>query len=263
MKKLSLIALLLALILCLGACSSEKPEADDEDEKIEENKKGEEKEEDGEKVEAKTETATLNAFNSDFRGDGAFTKNSDGTFSIRGSYPMTWTEDELEEAGVTAKELKYDYVFEYRGNWTEKDGKIICRGDSGYFTVSTTDKYKDTLKELARAIEDERADELVESIETGELIKGGVEFSYIYEFEIEKVGGKYRMVAGRDYEIDEPTDLWASYEYEDGELYSATYYYAFGGIDAIHYYENEKLHHIDNYDVDGNKTSTTYPDEEE
>ncbi len=283
MKKLSLIALLLAALLCLGACAAKEVETDDEDEKIEEAEKDEAKDEEADADEddadadvdvdedngnensgeddVRSYSFVLNPYNSDFNGIGNFTKNSDGTFAIRGSYPVTWTESDFERVNIESGEITYNYVFEYRGSWTDEKNKTICRSDSFYFTIDVEDKDKETVKTLATVIEDERTDALIEAIETGTLIKGEKEFSYIYEFEFARVNGAYKMLVGRDYEVNDPDNLYCTYDYRDGHIATATYYYATGDVHTIHYYANGKVHHIDYFDIEGNKTNTTYPDE--
>ena len=274
MKKLSLIALLLAALLCLGACAAKEVEADDEDEKIEDVAKDEnedvadtdeDEDEDNDSEnssgdDVKSYSFVLNPYNSDFNGDGNFTKNSDGTFSIRGSYPVTWTESDFANVDIESGDVTYNYVFEYRGSWTDDKNKTICRSDSFYFTIDVEDKDKETIKTLATKIEEDRTDALIDAIETGNLVKGDEEYRYIYEFEYTKVGGAYKMLVGRDYEADEPESLFCTYAYDDGEISTATYYYAFGGTHYIHYYANGKIHHTDYYDADGNYTETSYPD---
>lgn len=281
MKKLSLIALLLAALLCLGACAAKEVEADDEDEKIEDEEKDEN--EDGADVDinvdadedadedndsenssgddVKSYSFVLNPYNSDFNGDGTFTKNSDGTFSLRGSYPVTWTESDFADVDIESGDVTYNYVFEYRGSWTDDKNKTICRSDSYYFTIDVEDKDKETIKKLATVIEDERTDALIDTIETGNLVKGDKEYRYIYEFEFARINGAYKMLVGRDYEVDDPDNLYCTYDYRDGHIATATYYYATGDVHTIHYYANGKVHHIEYFDIDGNKTNTTYPDE--
>ena len=155
----------------------------------------------------------------------------------------TTTYSSTEEAGLTIK--------------TKLSAAAIA---SFYFTIDVEDKDKETIKKLATKIEEERTDALIDAIETGNLVKGDEEYRYIYEFEYARVNGAYKMLVGRDYEVNDPDDLYSTYDYRDGHIATATYYYETGDVHTIHHYANGKVVYIDYYDIDGNKTNTTSPD---
>lgn len=212
-----------------------------------------------------TQVCQVNVMNSAMKGEAELSVAEDGTFTLIGGYDIQIAAETLADMGLTAQTVTYRFETKITGTWEETENGCLCTSGAYFGRIVIDDAQAPTLEAFMKAT---TADDQAQLDATLEMIRSGEYKSYDdinghyydLDMELESTEDGFRVVRTREYEED--GRLFVTYDHVDGEVYSATYLYAFGGVHYIHYYVDGQIHHTDYYDVDGNYTDTSYPDED-
>lgn len=209
------------------------------------------------------QTCTLEVMNSAMEGEAELSLAEDGTFTLISGYEVTLTAAELAAMEIDGADTTYRYQTKMIGTWNLADGLYICSSGEYFATIIADKEHLPTLDAYTAALTEDQTvlDAYHGMLYDGEYVPYETIDGHFYDLKMELVAADNGFQVVQAMEYYEDGRLFVTYEHTDGEISTATYYYAFGGVHYIHHYENGKIHHTDYYDVDGNYTDTSYPDE--
>lgn len=209
------------------------------------------------------QTYTLEVMNSAMEGEAELSLADDGTFTLISGYDVTLYAYELEAVGIDGEDLSYRFQTKMTGSWELVDGKHICSSEQYFGTVIAEEAQFPVLEAYVEAVYEDQAiiDAHRRMLYDGEYMPYDEIDGHCYDLKMILAPTENGYQVEQTLEYYEDGRLGFSYDHTNGKISTVTSYYAFGGVFYTHYYENGKLHHTDYYDVDGNLTDTSYPDE--